>query len=123
MQLLFYAYSSFIHSLYRRVFFLSLFLLRSLTIILCWFIFFSTLGVCFIYVLCARFIFFLSSFCQKCLFFFLFVFYETAFISRFRYRFPRNISHFPNYGTFTHTYSYKYIYINISNRVIENEDV
>lgn len=97
-------------SLYRRVFFfLLLFSMLGSYYNFMLVCFFFTFGVCFIYVLCARFF---SSFCQKCLFFFLSLFfYETAFISRFRYRFPRNISHFPNYSVYIYTHDYMHVYI------------
>lgn len=105
MQLLFYAYSSFIHSLCRRVFFFLLYrrlsLLWALTIILCWFIFFLfSVFVSFTFYALDTVFFFIIL--LKMFIFLVFFLYETAFISRFRYRFPRKISHFPNYGTLTH---------------------
>lgn len=108
-------------SLYRRVFFFFSSQCSALTIILCWFVFFL-LSVFVSFTFYA--LDFFRHFARNVYFFFSrCFFYETAFISRFRYRFPRNISHFPNYSVYIYIHTIICTYITIRNRVIENEDV
>lgn len=108
MQLLFYAYSSFIHSLCRRVFFPSFRSLLSGSYYNSMLVyFFSSFSVFVSFTFYALDSFFGRLFARNVYSFFsTSFFYETAFISRFRYRFPRKISHFPSNGVCTHSQSH-----------------
>lgn len=121
MQLLFYAYSSFIHSLCRRVlFFLPSSLYSSaLTIILCWFIFFL-LSVFVSFSFYALDIFFIVVVVlpEMFIFFFCFFLWNGVHIS-FSLSFSTKISHFPNYSVLFRTCTSKPIIL----RTMENEDV